>query len=539
MLTAALAAIVVVVRGAGDGVTVVHEAAAVAGEAIHVPCEVSGPACGAALQATLDQAPAGTTITLDAGKVYEASLVVQPRRGAGDDRMLTITTHGWKAKGAGWDGLVTPVDRPRLAVIRGAPRSTAALAIVDGEAAGFVTLRGLAFAATPPAGQGDLIRIGSGESDDPAKLPRRVVLEQLLIQGDRDYGQRRGIAANGADVSIAQIWCEEVFNPSQDSQCIGAWNGSHRVRVRHAYLAAASENIMIGGAPIAKAAMQPSDWVIEDVVLHKPLRWRDDGRNRQVKNLLEFKHGRNLTVRRVLAVNNWRAAQDGRGLLLHYTTNGRCPECGNLEQVVIEDFVMLNVDAGISLQGYSWQADSFSDGKLRDVTLRNLFVHVSGSGRAIQISNVSGPHDISIERSTFINHGSSWLMASFGRSWRDDVSVGDGGAMEGLRVVDNVFAANGEYGVTAPDGHHFGSRLAEFVAARLQISGNVIGDVPAPHLTNYNRHRAGGEANRGVERSALLKRLSGDACGEWVPDKGAACARLQPIFGWRRLLPEP
>ena len=538
LLAAALAAIVVAVNGNG-GHALPRNAATGTDRTVHVPCPGDAAACGAALQAAINSAAAGTTITLDAGKVYEASLVVQPREGASVERVLTITTKGWSDKGQAWDGLVTPADKPRMAVLRGSARATAALAIMNGDDAGFVALRGLAFEATPPAGQGDLIRIGSGDARARAELPRHVSLKQVLLQGDREFGQRRGVAANGMDIAIEQIWCEEIFNAGQDSQCVGAWNGGQRVRVRHAYLAAASENIMIGGAPVPTAEMQPEEWLIEDVILHKPLRWHQDGRNRQVKNLLEFKHGRAIVARRILAVNNWRAAQDGRALLIHYTTNGRCPDCGDLEQVLVEDLVMLNVDGGVSLQGYSWQPDSFSGGKLRDVTLRHAYVQIAGGGRAIQISNVRGAHDITIERSTFVNNGSSWMMASFGRAWSDDTSLGNGGPMEGLRLIDNVFAANGEYGITAPEGKHFGSGIGEFVAGRLQIAGNVIGDAPRQHLAHYNSHKADGKANVAASRADMVKRLSAQTCGEWAEGTGADCERLQPIFGWLRHLPEP
>jgi hypothetical protein len=397
----------------------------------------------------------------------------------------------------------------------------------------------VAFDATPPAGQGDIIRIGSGRDDDPQRLPRHVTIREVLLQGDPEFGQKRGVAANGQDIDIDRVWCEEIFTPGQDSQCVGAWNGGQRVSVRHSYLAAGAENLLLGGAPVRAATMQPSDWVIEDVILHKPLRWKEDGRNRAVKNLLEFKHGKQITVRRVLAVNNWRAAQSGRGLVIHYTTNGPCPNCGNLEQILIEDFVMLNVEGGVSLQGYSWQPDSNSAGRLRDVTLRNLYVELAGAERLLEISNVRGRHDIRIERSTFLNNGTSWLLGDFGMSWADAQTRQPGGPIEGLRIVDNVIAANGRYGVTAPQRQHYGTGLGSFAAADLQIAGNVIGDAPGDHLSQYNQHTAGGARNETVARAALAGKLAPGACGTWQAGKGADCARLAPVFALLERLPEP
>jgi hypothetical protein len=523
-LSAALLAILVG-HGEGNGTT------------IHVRCAESGRACGEALQTALDDAPAGSTITLEAGKVYEGAFVIKPRAGVGDKRPLSITTAGWRHDGTGWDGLVTPADKGRMAVLRGAPRSTATLTIPEGTA--YVRLVGVAFEATPPAGRADLIRIGTGDAPSAASLPHHVTIQQVLLQGDRRFGQRRGIAANGADIEIAQVWCEEIFTAGQDSQCVGGWSGAQRVRLHHSYLAAGSENILVGGAPIRDASLQPHDWLVEDVILHKPLRWKQDGQSRQVKNLLEFKHGYKLTARRILAVNTWRAAQSGRGLLFNYTTNGRCPACGNLEQVLVEDVVMLNTEEGVSFQGYSYQPDSHSRGKLRDITLRNLYVHLSAPGRLFQISNVRGHHGVRIERSTFLNEGTSWLVGSFGRAWSDDHSLVDGGPMQGLFIANNVFTANGDYGVTAPDRRHYGSGLEEFVEADLQVSGNVIGGAPPEHLANYNEHTAGGAPNVAVSQDKLRKTLTARTCGQWAVGKGADCERLTPIFGWLKRLPEP
>ena len=504
----------------------------------HVACTSSQAECGAALQSAIEAAPAGATITLDPGRVYEGVFMLGAKSGATPDKPITITTRGWVSTREGWDGLVTPADKPRMAVLRGS-RGAPATFEIRGAGSGFLRLVGIAFEATPPEGRGDMIRIGTGRETSPSELPQHITIQQVLLQGDRAFGQKRGIAANGRDVLIDRVWCEEIFTAGQDSQCVGAWNGGQRVRIRHAYLAAGAENILIGGAPVTAPEMVPADWSIEDVILHKPLRWKEDGQNRAVKNLLEFKHGRDIAVRRVLAVNNWRAAQSGRGLLLHYTTNGNCPHCGNLENVLIEDFVMLNVDAGISFQGYSYQPDSHSEGHLRGATLRNLYVQIAGPGRLFEIASVRGPHDIRIERSTFLNNGTGWLMGDFGMAWQDDDTRVDGGPIQGLALVNNVITANGEYGITAPQSKHYGKGIGDFATQGLELSGNVIGDAPDGHLANYNAHVASGQPNVSVPRSKLLEKLGGEGCATWRPTTGADCTRLASVFALKKRLPEP
>ena len=504
---------------------------------VHVACAESGASCAQALQDVVDTVPPGTTITLAAGKLYDGTIVIRPKPGAASDKPLTITTRGWTDKGVGWDGLVTPADKPRMAVLRATARENVGIAIKNG--AGHVNLFGVALEAIRPSGQGDIIRIGSSTERLAENMPRHISIRQVLIQGDRRYGQKRAIAANGQDIDISQLWCDEIFIAGQDAQCIAAWNGGKRVRIRYAYLAAGAENIIVGGVPIASAEMAPEDWLIEDVILHKPLRWREDGGKRQVKNLLEFKYGKNITVRRVLGVNNWREAQDGTALLLNFTTNGRCPHCGNLENVLIEDLVMLNVGSGISFQGHSWQRNSHSTGKLRNVTIRNAYVHMAGAGGSIQIGNVHGRHDIRIERSTFVNNGHAWLTGSFGYAWTDIETRVPGEPMEGLWLIDNVFAANGRYGITAPDGRHHGSGIEGFVRDDLQIAGNVLGDAPPRHLGHYNRHTEGGSDNISARRDEMIAKLTARACGQWSPAKGADCSRLTSVFELLKRLPEP
>jgi hypothetical protein len=199
---------------------------------VHVPCAESGASCARALQDVVDTVPPGTTVTLAAGKVYDGTIVIRPKPGATPDTPLTITTRGWTDKGVGWDGLVTPDDKGRMAVLRATARNNVGMAIEDGAAN--INLFGLAFEAIPPAGQGDIIRIGSRAERRAENLPRNISIRQVLIQGNNRYGQKRAITANGQDIEISQLWCDEIFIAGQDSQCIAAWNGGKRVHVRHA-----------------------------------------------------------------------------------------------------------------------------------------------------------------------------------------------------------------------------------------------------------------------------------------------------------------
>jgi hypothetical protein len=313
------------------------------------------------------------------------------------------------------------------------------------------------------------------------------------------------------------------------------------VTVRFNYLAAGAENLLIGGSPITVPEMNPHDWIIEDNIMHKPLRWRADGLNRQVKNLFELKNVRRATVRRNLMVNNWPAAQNGMGALITYATNGTCPACGGIEDVVFEDNVILNSFGGLAIQPYAYAADTFTTKKILRLTIRNNYVQTYGTGsiRSVQIQNVWDRHDIRLERNTFINANTTILQGGYGYVWKNDIAREPGGPMKGLWVIDNVWTQFGAYGITAPDGFHWGTGLSTFVNEDLQFSGNVIGDVPATHLTRLNTLKAAGADNVSMTSADIRAKLPVDACGEVVTGKGADCSRLYLVFALKAYLPEP
>jgi hypothetical protein len=118
------------------------------------------------------------------------------------------------------------------------------------------------------------------------------------------------------------------------------------------------------------------------------------------------------------------------------------------------------------------------------------------------------------------------------------LTLGAGGPMIGLRLIGNVFARSGTYGITAPGGSHYGTGIGTFVASGLQISGNVLGDAPASHLANFNKHVGPGPPNLAASRAAILDALPRESCGRYG-NSGADCARLADVFALLNRLPEP
>jgi hypothetical protein len=503
---------------------------------IHVPC-------GTPIQPVLDDALAGTRIELDPGCLYKGTLTVRPKAGASAAHLLTITTRGWTSKGEGISGLVTPADKPRLATIEATDRNYAAFYVPNGVGAGFVRLVGVAFNGCPPAGACDIIRLGASGHTPAEELPDTIVMEQIVILGDPVFGSKRGVSANARNVTLRQSWCAEIFIAGQDTQCFSAMRGGINVLLEYNYLAAGAENILAGGDTIPAAHLVPRQWIVRRNILHKPARWRPvaqggDGRSRQIKNLFELKQITGALVEENLMVGNWVAAQAGAAVLLNTTTQGTCPECTGVQDVIFRNNVILDSAGGLSIQGYSYEPDSQSVGKTTNIRIEGNYF-VLGTARAVMISNVGGEHNLVLLRNSFRNGSSTWITGACGYVWTSTTARAPGCPMQGLQVVSNVFARNGTYGVTAPDSAHGASGVTRFVDAGLEISGNVIGDAPTGHLATYNKYVATGKPNTTMPRAAIDLALTRDRCGSVGPDVGADCATLAPVFEMLQRLPEP
>lgn len=490
------------------------------------PPEVIQLASGSSIQTAWDGASPGARIELEPGGTY-APFTCTPK---GDITPITITTHGWQDPGPGLPGLVAmKAKRAQLATITRLS-SGVNIDIPNGIGAGQVNLVGVAVQPSGSTAAGNtLIRIGNSTETDPAKLARNVTIRQVHLAGDRVYGTKRGIEANGADITIDQLWAEEIWASGQDAQAVCAWNGGRGVTIRNSYLSAGAENVMLGGARVAGPLMQPRDWLVEDCLLHKPERWRSDGLNRNVKNLFEVKHGSNVTVRRTLMLGNWIASQSGYGIVVTYATQGTSPGSKGITDVRFEDVALLNSPAAIQLSGYSYFADSANGAKVERVSFDRCY-YVQGNGaapRIIIITNVLGRHDIAIRDSVFVHNSNAMLTGEYGKAWAGTpLAVVPGGPMHGLLLSGSTFSRVGAYQITAPGGVHYGTGLATFVSQDLAVRLNTFGGASAAFLATMNAVGGGNVAEAPSTIEARYSRTS------------ASGLPIQAVLDYQRYLPE-
>jgi hypothetical protein len=357
------------------------------GRVIHV-------AAGGDLQAAIDKAQPGDTITLDRGATYRGPFRLPKKDG---NSWIVISTND--------KGLQTTNERvspSQASVMAKLVASTGAVIETD-PAAHHYRLVGLEITPTDGAYLRALMQIGAEEGPADA-LAHHIIVDRCYLHGEPRRGTRRGIALNSRESAVINSYLSDFKEVGADSQAIAGWNGPGPFKISNNYLEAAGENVMFGGADPTIDGLVPADIEVVGNHMSKPLTWRVDDPHFQgtawaVKNLFELKNARRVLVESNLLEFNWPHAQNGFAIL--FTPRN---QDGQSPWSVVEDITFVNnlvqhVGAGINVLGHD---DIHSSQPTRRIAIRNnLFLDVGGtwgSGRLFQL--LDGTSDVSIEHNT-------------------------------------------------------------------------------------------------------------------------------------------
>jgi PKD repeat protein len=225
---------------------------------------------GGDLQEALNTAQPGDTILLEEGAEFVGNFVLPVKSG---DQWITVRTSAPAGVLPPAGVRIKPSHAPVLARLR-SPNSTAALRTAAG--AHHWDVRYLEFGPNEN-GNGDIIQIGDGSSAQNTldKVPHHIVLNHLYIHGDPAFGQKRGVALNGANVTISDSYVSECKGVGQDTQAIGGWNGPGPYTIENNYLEAAGENVMFGGADPAIPNLVADGISFRRNYVSRPMAWRE------------------------------------------------------------------------------------------------------------------------------------------------------------------------------------------------------------------------------------------------------------------------
>jgi hypothetical protein len=219
-----------------------------------------------------------------------------------------------------------------------------------------------------------------------------VTFERVILLADPNAGTRRAVA-NGSNLVIRDSYLSGFWDHDGDSQGYAGWDTEGPVTITNNYISAFSENILFGGADPSVTGRIPSDITITGNLVEKPVSWRSI-KGRSVKNLLELKNARRVTVQGNVFQNNWGDAQSGIAILMTVRNqDGMCPWCtiadvlfrGNVVQHAAGAFDLLGSDDGQrSVAGSNWVIDGN--------TTHDISWTWGGDGRWLQLlSGLAGP----------------------------------------------------------------------------------------------------------------------------------------------------
>jgi hypothetical protein len=418
-------------------------------------------AAGGDLQQALTNAQPGDVILLDKAATFTGNFTLPQK--SGSDFITLKTDLGADVPA----GRVTTADD--FATLR-SPNSAPALQTAPG--AHHWRIEEIELTG---AGSADVVELGDGSSAQTslAAVPHDLVLDRLYVHGDAERGVKRCIALNSASTVISNSYVSDCKAIGADAQAIAGWNGPGPFTIVNNYLEGSTENILFGGSDPSIPNLVPTDITIRGNQLSKPPAWRSE--RWQVKNLLELKNARNVTIDRNTLEYNWKAAQTGFAVLFTVRNqDGKCEWC-QVEQVAFTNNVVRHSSAGIQILGKDNVHPSL---QTQAVVIRNnVFLDIDpkawgGNGYAFLLAGE--PRDVTIDHNTIVQDNHSGVIQA------------DGRPILGFTFTNNLAVA-GTYGIIGTD-HAPGNDTISFYFPASLFAGNVLAGADAARFPSRNRY---------------------------------------------------
>lgn len=325
---------------------------------------------GSNLQAALDAAQPGDTLTLEDGATF-------------------VGTHVLPAKPSGppiaVEGFASIRTTNSLPALRTAPAAMgwhfADISIVAG------------------ASTGPIVQLGTGTQAADA-VPRGFVFDRCSVWAETTA--KNGIEMNAADVTLRGCHISGVKVAGQETHAIVCWNGPGPFLIEDCYIEAGSIGILFGGAAPSIPDLVPADITIRRNNVTRPLEMR--GQNWAVKNLLELKNARRVSITGNDFSHNWPQAQAGWSIV--FTVRAHGAPWSIVEDVLFESNIVHHAAMGFNLLG---RDDTSPSQTMRGVRIRNNLLYdldhtVWGGNGALMLIG-GGPEGLTIEHNTAIQTG--------------------------------------------------------------------------------------------------------------------------------------
>lgn len=286
---------------------------------------------------------------------------------------------------------------------------------------------------TATAGTNAAIRLHQGGTNPP----RRFVFDRIHVRSAGPTAQlTRAVLGNAASFALLRSVLPDAKG-NQDTQAFVAWNTPGPILLYDNLLGGAGENILIGGADPASAAMLPQDIVIARNHVWKDPAWRGQW---VVKNLLELKIGLRIHIWGNEFENHWRGGQQGYCVLFKTANQSGMQDGGGdfseTGHVYFERNVVRNCDMGFNLA----RLPQGPGVPMHDVLIENVICERLGpsgdyGGADSQTFLVQGPDRLTIRNTTCPNpggHSAIYMWGDTGDRFDVDGLVVEGPTQYGL-----------------------------------------------------------------------------------------------------------
>lgn len=407
------------------------------------------------LQSALNSATSGDVIRLEAGATFTGTFELPAKSGSQPVSIRTENAERWLP---GANDRVGPEHARFMATIK-ARDGQPALRTAPG--ADHWRIFGVQFEGS---GGNDVILLGDGSraQSNYDSVPEDLVLDRVLVRGDSERGQKRGIALNSGETTIKNSYIWDIKARALETQAIAGWNGPGPYLIENNYVEAAGINVLFGGAAPSIGSLVPSDITVRRNHFSKDLGWRNGPWT--VKNLFELKNARRVLIEGNLFEHNWVAAQGGYAILFTVRNPGSQAPWSAVEEVTFRHNVVRRVSAGINVLGF----DSNPTRQTRAIVIRNnLFEEVdhrkwTGNGTFLQLGDE--PADIIVQHNTVLQTGNA--ITAYGGTRAAPRPI------RGLRFIDNIVFHN-TYGITG-SGFGTGNPAIERYFPDAEIVNNII-----------------------------------------------------------------
>ena len=407
------------------------------------------------LQAALDNARPGDTLTLEAGATFTGNFVLPNKTGSD---WIVVRSSAAESALPETGTRVGPADARFMARIA-TPNVLPAIATDSG--AHHFHFLGIEITIADPATRAapeNLVRLESPvRQESAAQAPTDIIFDRCYLHGAPGAQVGRGIALNSARTAVVDSYLADFHRAGADSEAIRGWNGPGPFKIVNNHVEAAGENLVFGGADPAIPDLVPSDIEVRGNYFYKPLSWRPGdpeygGRRWRVKSLLALKNAQRAVIEDNVFQHNWSEARDGFGILLTaLNANGTAP-WSVVQDVTFRKNILRHSGAGLGILG---QDDGFPSQQTKRILIQdNLFEDISGatwggSGDLFQIGG--GSADVVIDHNTGFQDGRAIVAhgpANTGFIYQNNIARGQSQATAGTgpssnaRSPDTLFTRN-------------------------------------------------------------------------------------------------